>query len=109
MNDRDWRSGAAYDGLNEVSLKGLAWEYLRRNPDYVADYERLAGAAGNSETSVEILKPRGLRFRCRPGSPGIGRACFLGSDLNSGHRSDRALAATRRDDDSRTALATGAG
>lgn len=109
MNDRDWRSGAAYDALDEVSLKGLAWEYLRRNPDYVADYERLAGAAGDGATSIEVLKPWGLRFRCRPGPSGLGRACLLGSDLDRGHRSDRALAAIRRADDSRTALATGAG
>lgn len=109
MNDRDWRSGAAYDALDEVSLKGLAWEYLRRNPDYVTDYERLAAAARKRETSVEVLKPWGLRFRCRPGSSGIGRACLLGSDLDRSHRSDRALGAIRRADDSRTALATGAG
>ena len=109
MNDRDWRSGAAYDALDDVSLKGLAWEYLRRNPDYVADYERLDGAAGNRETSVEVLKPWGLRFRRRPEASSTGRACLLGGDLDRGHRSDRAAATVLRTGDPQPALATGAG
>ena len=37
---RDWRDDQAYDHFDSLDLSGLAWECLRRNEDYCADYER---------------------------------------------------------------------
>jgi hypothetical protein len=33
----DWRSAAAYAYLNDLNPAELAWEFLRRNPDYQRD------------------------------------------------------------------------
>jgi hypothetical protein len=67
MSDQDWRSPKAYDYLQDLSAPGLAWEFLRRNVDYRADYANPdiraaldAGAAGST-------RRWGLRFR--GGSP----------------------------------------
>lgn len=63
MSDQDWRSPKAYDYLQDLSAPGLAWEFLRRNADYRADYANPdiraaldAGAAGST-------RRWGLRFR----------------------------------------------
>lgn len=63
MPDEDWRSPRAYDYLQDLSSSGLAWEFLRRNADYRADYANSdiraaldAGAAGST-------RRWGLRFR----------------------------------------------
>ena len=34
----DWRSAAAYTYLNDLTPAELAWEFLRRNPDYQREY-----------------------------------------------------------------------
>ena len=38
MSSPDWRSPSAYEYLQELSSGGLAWEFLRRNQEYRADY-----------------------------------------------------------------------
>lgn len=32
----DWREGAPYRALMGIDAAGLAWEWLRRDPDYAA-------------------------------------------------------------------------
>jgi hypothetical protein len=39
----DWRSETA--ALNQLERQGFAWEFLRRNSSYRADYERIADRA----------------------------------------------------------------
>jgi len=39
MSSTDWRSAESYADLPERSLAELAWEFLRRNPDYQRDVE----------------------------------------------------------------------
>ncbi|WP_219619875.1 transcriptional regulator domain-containing protein [Caulobacter flavus] len=34
-----WRSAEAYDYVDDLSAADLAWEYLRRNPDYQSDFQ----------------------------------------------------------------------
>ena len=36
----DWRSQHAVDALLELDRAGLAWEFLRRNPDYREDFRQ---------------------------------------------------------------------
>jgi len=64
MPSRDWRSSSDYDYLDDASLRDIAWEYLRRNRDYAAEYNELdatelTGDAGRSSRW-------GLRFRGGP-------------------------------------------
>ncbi|HEV2605626.1 MAG TPA: DUF6499 domain-containing protein [Microvirga sp.] len=78
MSSRDWRSGAAYDDLDELSLRGLAWEYLRRNPNYIADYDQVASDPTDPSRVGEVAKSWGLRFRGRSIPSGYGRTGVLG-------------------------------
>lgn len=70
MPSRDWRSAAAYAELENASARDLAWEFLRRNPRYVRDWEQLDDR--RSDDDAEAVAERwGLRF---PGQPGARRA-----------------------------------
>lgn len=59
-----WRSADAYDYLDDLPAADLAWEYLRRNPDYQNDFETASRGGAAAALSVRW----GLRF------PGRSRA-----------------------------------
>ena len=40
MSRPDWRLQEAYEGLANLAPRELAWEFLRRNPDYCRDYRK---------------------------------------------------------------------
>lgn len=67
---RDWRSQNAGDALKDLDRSGLAWEFLRRNPEYREDYrqalQRIASGAITEEAALaEISRRWGLSFRPR--------------------------------------------
>lgn len=70
MTDDDWLSEAAYDYLDDLSLAGLSWEFLRRNPGYCAEFEQfMARGASSGATSVDTngaARDWGLVFPCGP-------------------------------------------
>src|SRR3990167_464308 len=67
LDPSQWRSSAAYAYLDALIASDLAWECLRRNADYQADFE--ATAAQNAPDAA--LSARwGLRF---PDGSGAGR------------------------------------
>jgi hypothetical protein len=62
----DWRCAEAYLALAELPPPALAWEFLRRNRDYHADYQRhveevALGAGVDAET--RRFARWGLTFR----------------------------------------------
>jgi hypothetical protein len=60
---QDWRSEAAYAYLNDLKPAELAWEFLRRNPEYQRDYRTAANApADQAELSESLIAQWGLRF-----------------------------------------------
>lgn len=66
----DWRSQDATDALKDLDRSGLAWEFLRRNPEYREDYrqalQRIASGAITEEAAMAEISPRwGLSFRPR--------------------------------------------
>src|SRR5580658_9066733 len=66
----DWRSPNAGDALRDLDRAGLAWEFLRRNPEYREDYrralERVAIGALTEEAAMAAISRRwGLSFRPR--------------------------------------------
>jgi hypothetical protein len=66
MPQGDWRSPATYDYAVQLDPAGLAWEFLRRNPDY-----RTAFAAASRASDQDQEGPGrrwGLRFPDRPGA-----------------------------------------
>ncbi len=40
MSRLDWRLKDAYQGLANLAPRELAWEFLRRNPDYQRDFRK---------------------------------------------------------------------
>ena len=76
--DESWRSETAYDYIDNLNPGDLAWEFLRRNPDYRKAYQDLVSSGRLSlETAEEFANLWGLRFRRRPSSPGSQPADLL--------------------------------
>jgi hypothetical protein len=50
----DWRSAAAYVYLDDLDPAELAWEFLRRNPDYQRDYRTAAGETAAQAEFPEV-------------------------------------------------------
>ncbi len=67
MPRADWRSTAPYDDKRKLDAPGFAFEFLRRNADFVRDHQRLVRLASRnalSRKSREAFARRwGLRFR----------------------------------------------
>ncbi|WP_425457224.1 transcriptional regulator domain-containing protein [Blastochloris sulfoviridis] len=60
MSKEDWRSSAAYEYADTLDPAALAWEFLRRNPDY-----HLAFGASSAHADDRTDGPArrwGLRF-----------------------------------------------
>ncbi|WP_091918481.1 DUF6499 domain-containing protein [Mesorhizobium sp. YR577] len=65
-----WRSSTAYEFIKDASADAVAWEFLRRNPQYQSDFAcfRRKGSDMPAQ-SIETMRQRwGLRFRRKPGS-----------------------------------------
>lgn len=74
----DWRSEAAYDYIEKLTPGNLAWEFLRRNPEYRKAYQELVAAGRLSEDMArEFAEQWGLRFRGRPSHLGAHPADLL--------------------------------
>lgn len=63
---RDWRDPATYQNAETLSATDLAWEFLRRDPDYQKTYQ--AGRRLSPCAADESAGRWGLRFRGRPPS-----------------------------------------
>ena len=52
-NASTWRSSADYEHLDVLTPSDLAWEWLRRNDAYDADFEASASGQGDPEPLTE--------------------------------------------------------
>jgi hypothetical protein len=69
MAECDWRRPETYESLRDLDATGLAWEFLRRNPDYQRAYLELSRemtAIGQDQSSP--VRHWGLSFRGRSGA-----------------------------------------
>src|ERR1700722_20047876 len=62
----DWRSQDAVDALLELDRADLAWEFLRRNPDYREDFRQTLQRVATGEISEEAAM---IEFSRRWGYP----------------------------------------
>ncbi len=85
---QEWRSEAAYAYLNDLTPAELAWEFLRRNPEYQRDYRTAADATADQvELPESLITQWGLRFRDQSGSSGGQRSRRLAGASQSKRRS----------------------
>src|SRR5438105_4739 len=62
----DWRSSANYAYLNDLDPADLAWEFLRRNPDYQRNHRIPARPEPDADDGNDASAKRwGLQFRGR--------------------------------------------
>ncbi|MBX9934197.1 MAG: hypothetical protein K2Y56_22205 [Methylobacterium sp.] len=79
-----WRISTAYDYVNELDAPDLAWEFLRRNPEYQQDYTRLKRRGlGEDQAAAALSAKWGLSFRGRPQPSGPQRERGLDADCRS--------------------------
>jgi hypothetical protein len=62
MPHSDWRSPDTYDRARDLEPTGLAWECLRRNPDYHRDYHKLTRSKSGPIVSTAFRRRWGLCF-----------------------------------------------
>ena len=71
MARSDWRSAGAYDDLRPPDAPAFAYEFLRRNPQFLADHARLMHKSRKQvleATEMEEFSKRwGVRFRQKIG------------------------------------------
>src|SRR5579864_3881377 len=67
MSHADWRAPGAYEDLRSLDAPGFAWEYLRRNPDFLRHRRKLDRSARDGsldQAEVDAFTRRwGVRFR----------------------------------------------
>src|SRR5665213_1055809 len=69
MARADWRSASAYEELRPLDAPAFAYEFLRRNPEFLSDHARLARSSRNrtlDAVEAEAFARRwGVRFRAK--------------------------------------------
>jgi Family of unknown function (DUF6499) len=83
---RDWRSPEAADVLKDLDRSGVAWEFLRRDPEYCEHYasvvQRMDSSAISHETALSELSDRwGCMFIRDPNLPAEGYALIWRPEL----------------------------
>lgn len=74
MSNTNWRIARSYSYIFELAPQEIAWEFLRRNPDY-----RLcvSGSDPSAEDDTDKLaKPWGLRFLADPALNAVETSIF---------------------------------
>lgn len=79
----EWRVSAAYDYFDALDPEQIAFEFLRRDQDYAANYRELDdGDQDPTLTAPAAFSARwGLRFRSRSGAARGSSLCCLAAAL----------------------------
>lgn len=64
-----WRMAEEYRHIETLKPSDIAWEFLRRNPDYIRDYEEFAGSDHPAMIAGDICRRWGLRFPGQSNAP----------------------------------------
>lgn len=66
----DWQAPGAYSDIKAIPARGFAWEYLRRDENYHADYLAISRMEAPDDGIVAGFSRRwGLRFPQRSRTP----------------------------------------
>lgn len=85
--EENWRSDTAYEYVDKLTANDLAWEFLRRNPEYRTAFQALVSSGRLTDEAAKIFARQwGLCFRGRPAHHGAWTADLL--DPTSKSRND---------------------
>jgi hypothetical protein len=62
----DWQTADALNYLNFLGATAFAWEFLRREPTYQADYQSMVSAGATTSEMSERVAHRGLECAVAP-------------------------------------------
>jgi hypothetical protein len=79
VSNEGWRSDERYKSLDGCSAPDLAWEFLRRNPDYRSEFKQTheVASAGSQRADPARWARWGLSFRRRPAAARVRAAGVL--------------------------------
>lgn len=84
MARTDWRSASAYEDLRPLDAPAFAYEFLRRNIDFLADHARLKRKARrhalDDAEAEDFARRWGVRFQARLKSHATRLRSLDGSD-----------------------------
>ena len=69
MPRSDWRSPTAYAYVSDLDPSGLAWEFLRRNPEYRREYRAVSEGSQSNDQAEAFARRWGMRFCVVPDIP----------------------------------------
>jgi hypothetical protein len=69
MPRSDWRSPAAYAYVSDLDPSGLAWEFLRRNPEYRREYRAVSEESQSNDQAEAFACRWGMRLCVAPDMP----------------------------------------
>lgn len=96
----DWRSAGAYEDLRPLDAPAFAFEFLRRNPDFLADHARLTRKARrhtlNDAEAEEFARRWGVRFQDKSRPVVVHDDAVDAPGASNCPRSDRASRSPRR-------------
>lgn len=76
--EESWRSDSAYDYVDHLTASELAWEFLRRNPDYRTAFQELVTSGRLTDEEARVFaREWGLSFRGKPSDHGARPTDFL--------------------------------
>lgn len=83
MSNEAWRSDERYKPLGGCSAADLAWEFLRRNPDYRSEFQQAheVTSAGSEPADPARWARWGLSFRGGSAAAGLRAAGVLAAGL----------------------------
>jgi hypothetical protein len=93
----DWRNGPAYEYFDDLGPDQVAFEFLRRNEDYAAEFAQLTESSRNGDPPPALAQ-WGLRFRGRSAAPFRSSGSCLERAIQSadGDLHDRTIGSLRR-------------
>jgi hypothetical protein len=93
-----WRDPRNYARLHRVDRSGLMWEWLRRDPAYLAWYVQASTATRGAATNPMVDDPHqwGVHFRRESGGRGSGCPDHLACRFRSGDARGRDRAGIAR-------------
>ena len=66
LYESDWQAADAFNYLDFLGATAFAWEFLRREPTYQADYQSMVSAGATASEMSERVAHRGLECAVDP-------------------------------------------